>query len=253
VAAPSAKQVLTADSSATSPRGQQPVGLASLRVLTCSCRNSRGISGGDLVLVRESAEDLFPADRVPGEVDLRWPAAGLSGCELAEGAVRPACCGARGRIVIISTIGARFNPPFAGALDAAKAALTALADALRQELTTWDVQVVLIEPASINSGAADKVARDAAAAMAAAPAQGRTLYEDTFAKMIAVMQRREGGGSRPDVVAATIIRALASSRPRSVYLTGGLTAAGYSQLPALVLDRARRRVFRLPPPGSLAS
>src|ERR1039457_7479843 len=47
------------------------------------------MSGGDLVLVRESAEDLFPAYLVLGEVDLRWPAAGLSRCELAEGTVRP--------------------------------------------------------------------------------------------------------------------------------------------------------------------
>src|ERR1039457_1726050 len=47
------------------------------------------MSGSDLVLVRESAEDLFPADPVLGEVDLRWPGAGLCGCELAEGAVRP--------------------------------------------------------------------------------------------------------------------------------------------------------------------
>ena len=48
------------------------------------------MSGGDLVLVRESAEDLFPADPVLGEVDLRWPGVSLSGCELAEGTVRPA-------------------------------------------------------------------------------------------------------------------------------------------------------------------
>ena len=38
-----------------------------------SSRNGMGLSGGDLVLVRESAEDLFPADPVLGEVDLRWP------------------------------------------------------------------------------------------------------------------------------------------------------------------------------------
>ena|ERR1019366_5991312 len=47
------------------------------------------MSGGDLVLVCESAEDLFSADPVLGEVDLRWPGVSLSGCELAEGAVRP--------------------------------------------------------------------------------------------------------------------------------------------------------------------
>jgi len=196
-----------------------------------------------------------PAELLPLDMFRRLLEINVVGQLAVTQALLPLLRRARGRIVIISTIGVRFNPPFAGALDAAKAALTALADALRQELAPWDVQVVLIEPASINSGAADKVARDAAAAMAAAPAQGRTLYEDTFAKMIAVMQRREGGGSRPDVVAATIIRALTSSRPRSVYLTGkgSRRLAILSLLPAPVLDRARRRIFRLPAPGSLAS
>ena len=48
------------------------------------------MSGGDLVLVRESAGDLFPADPVLSEIDLRWPGVSLSRCELAEGTVRPA-------------------------------------------------------------------------------------------------------------------------------------------------------------------
>ena len=50
------------------------------------------MSGSDLVLVRESAEDLFPADPVLGEVDwLRRPGVSLSRRELAEGTVRPGC------------------------------------------------------------------------------------------------------------------------------------------------------------------
>ncbi len=47
----------------------------------------------------ESAEDLFPADPVLGEVDLRWPGVSLSRCELAEGAVRP------GRVVVAQVPG----------------------------------------------------------------------------------------------------------------------------------------------------
>jgi NAD(P)-dependent dehydrogenase (short-subunit alcohol dehydrogenase family) len=170
-------------------------------------------------------------------------------------ALLPSLRRARGRIAVVSTIGVRFNPPFAGALDATKAALTALADALRQELAPWGMRVVLIEPASINSGAADKVTRDAAAVMAAASPQGRALYEGTFAKMIAVMQRRESNGSPPEVAAATIARALTTARPRSVYLTGkdSRRLAMLSRLPAPVLDELRRRIFRLPAPGSLAS
>jgi NAD(P)-dependent dehydrogenase (short-subunit alcohol dehydrogenase family) len=162
---------------------------------------------------------------------------------------------ARGRIVMVSSIGVRFTPPFAGPLDATKAALAALGDALRQELAPWGVRVVVIEPASINSGAADKVTRDAAAAMAAAAPQGRALYEDTFARMVSVMQRREGNGSPPDVAAATIVRALTAARPRNGYLTGkdSRRLAMLSKLPTPVLDAARRRVFGLPAPGSLAS
>ena len=49
------------------------------------------LSGGDLVLVCESAEDLFPSDPVLGQVDLRWPGVSLSRGELAEGTVRPGC------------------------------------------------------------------------------------------------------------------------------------------------------------------
>ena len=41
--------------------------------------------------MRETAEDLFPADLVLGEVDLRWAGAGLSWCELAKGTVWPGC------------------------------------------------------------------------------------------------------------------------------------------------------------------
>ena len=49
------------------------------------------LSGGDLVLVSESAEDLFPADRVLAEVDqCGWLGVGLGRGELAEGTVRPA-------------------------------------------------------------------------------------------------------------------------------------------------------------------
>ncbi len=161
---------------------------------------------------------------------------------------------APGRIVVISSIGVRFNPPFAGPLDATKAALAALADSLRQELAPWGIKVVLIEAASINSAAADKTARDAAAVMAAATPEGRGLYADAFTRMLAVMERREGNGSPPDVAAATIVRALTAGRPRTVYLTGKNSRwlAMLSLLPVPLLDAARRRVFRLPAPGSLA-
>ncbi|HCU96484.1 MAG TPA: hypothetical protein DHU96_28705 [Actinobacteria bacterium] len=49
--------------------------------VTCFFSQQGGSSGGDLVFVREPAEDLFSADPVLGEVDLRWPGGSLSRCE----------------------------------------------------------------------------------------------------------------------------------------------------------------------------
>jgi hypothetical protein len=114
---------------------------------------------------------------------------------------------------------------------------------------------VLIEPASINSGAAGKVSRDAEATMASASPDGRALYQTTFTNMLKTMNHREGNGSPPDVAAATIARALTASRPRTVYLTGknSRRLALLSMLPTPVLDAAKRRVFGLPAPGSLAA
>jgi NAD(P)-dependent dehydrogenase (short-subunit alcohol dehydrogenase family) len=196
-----------------------------------------------------------PTELVPLPAFRRQLEVNVTGQLAVTQAMLPALRQARGRIVMVSTIGVRFSPPFAGPLDAAKAALTALGDTLRQELAPWGVRVVLVEPASINSGAADKVTRDAAAALDAAGPQGRALYEDAFTNMLQVMERRESHGSPPDVAAATIVRALTAPRPRAVYLTGRYSRrlALLSRLPVPVLDRARRRVFHLPAPGTLAS
>jgi NAD(P)-dependent dehydrogenase (short-subunit alcohol dehydrogenase family) len=196
-----------------------------------------------------------PTELVPLAAFRRQLEVNVTGQLAVTQAMLPALRQARGRIVMVSTIGVRFTPPFAGPLDAAKAALTALGDTLRQELAPWGVRVVLVEPASINSGAADKVTRDAAAALDAAGPRGRALYEAAFTNMLEVMERRESHGSPPDVAAATIVRALTAPRPRAVYLTGRYSRrlALLSRLPVPVLDRARRRVFRLPAPGTLAT
>ena len=74
-------------------------------------------------------------------------------------------------------------------------------------------------------------------------------------EMLDVMQRREANGSPPDVAAVTITRALTANRLRNVYLTGknSRRLAILSKLPTPILDAARRRIFRLPAPGSLAA
>src|SRR5206468_4080056 len=81
-------------------------------------------------------------------------------------------------------------------------------------------------------------------------ARGRIVMVSTIG-----VRFRPPFGSPPDVAAATIARALTAPRPRAVYLCGkdSRRLAVLSGLPAPVLDLARRRIFRLPAPGSLAS
>ena len=68
-------------------------------------------------------------------------------------------------------------------------------------------------PASINSGAAGKVSRDAAAAMAAASPEGRALYQANVREHAQVMNHREEDSSSPDVATVAIVRALTASDP----------------------------------------
>ena len=51
--------------------------------------NGLELSGGDLVLGREAAEDLSSADPVLGEVDLGRSAMSVGWWQLAQGAIRP--------------------------------------------------------------------------------------------------------------------------------------------------------------------
>ena len=127
---------------------------------------------------------------------------------------------ARGRIIMIGSIGTRFTPPFVGALAASKSALASMDEALRQELAPWGVRVVLVEPATVRSEAVGKLERDAARLMSQASPAQRDLYEEAFGHLVDTFAARHRHGSPPEVIATTVARALTTPRPRARYLTG---------------------------------
>ena len=160
---------------------------------------------------------------------------------------------ASGRIVMIGSIGARFTPPFVGALAASKSALASMDEALRQELAPWGIRVVLVEPATVRSEAVGKLDNDATRLMSQASPAQRALYEEAFGHLVDTFEARHRHGSPPEVIAATVARALTTQRPRARYLTGkdsrrmAILAAA---LPAPALDALRRRLGGQPAPGS---
>jgi NAD(P)-dependent dehydrogenase (short-subunit alcohol dehydrogenase family) len=162
----------------------------------------------------------------------------------------------RGRLVIIGSIGDRFTPPFGGPLAASKSAIASIADAFRQELAPWSIDVVLLEPASIHTDAIDKLQRDSAGAVAEFSPDGRALYGETYLGMVGAAVRREQEGSPPEVVAQKVRAVLTTSRPRARYLVGkdARTLANLVRfVPTSALDAVRRKIFSLPAPGSRAA
>lgn len=162
---------------------------------------------------------------------------------------------ANGHLVVIGSIGDRFTPPFGGPLAASKAAIATMTDAFRQELAPWGIRVVLVEPASIHTEAVDKLERDARAAVNDFSSDGRELYRESYLGMVGTALKRERNGSSPTVVADKILRVVKKSRPRARYLVGKdatLMANLVRLVPTRALDAMRRRIFRLPAPGSLS-
>src|SRR5271166_1903414 len=102
----------------------------------------------------------------------------------------------------------------------------------------------------------NKLERDAHKAVGEFPREGVELYRESDLGMIERAAARERRGSPPEVVAETVLKALSSRRPRARYQVGKdarLLAALGRHLPTSVLDPLRRRIFRLPGPGSRAT
>jgi NAD(P)-dependent dehydrogenase (short-subunit alcohol dehydrogenase family) len=160
---------------------------------------------------------------------------------------------ARGRIIMIGSIGARFTPPFVGALAASKSAIATMGEALRQELAPWGIRVVLIEPASVRTEAVGKLEHDAQQLMDQATPAGRALYQDAFRRLVATFAAQHQQGSPPEVAAEAVAHALTTPRPRARYLVGRNShrmAILAAALPTPVLDTLRRRQAHQPAPGS---
>jgi NAD(P)-dependent dehydrogenase (short-subunit alcohol dehydrogenase family) len=205
-------------------------------------------------LVNNAGIGVFgPLELIPVQQVRRLLEVNVTGQLAVTQALLPLLRRARGRIVMIGSIGARFTPPFVGPLAASKSALATLGEALRQELAPWGIRVVVIEPASVRTEAVGKLQHDAQQLLDQAAPDGRALYQDAFGRLVATFTAQHEHGSPPEVVAAAVAHALTTSQPRTHYLVGkharrmAILAAA---LPTPVLDALRRRQAHQPAPGS---
>ena len=136
-----------------------------------------------------------------------------------------------------------------GPYSASKFALEAACDALRVELKSWGVSVVLIEPAQTDTDMWQGAEAELEATLVSLTPEHRELYAkhtEGFRKMIPMSQKL---ASPVDGVAACVEKALTSSRPKARYVVGlgpKVQAALSGATPTPVLDFALSRALGVP-------
>ena len=120
-----------------------------------------------------------------------------------------------GKIINISSIGGSFGEPHGAWYHATKYAVEGLSDSLRMELKQFNIDVVIIKPGAILTEWSS-IARENLLKVS-----GNSQYKNLANKHVAMLAKFDQNGSKPIVVAKTIVKAALAKRPKTRYATGG--------------------------------
>ncbi|MFK3665713.1 oxidoreductase [Ochrobactrum teleogrylli] len=121
-----------------------------------------------------------------------------------------------GTIVNITSMGGKIYTVLGAWYHATKHALEGWSDSLRLEVEPFGIRVVIIEPGLIETGFGDAGQQGIAERSKNGP------YEKIANGVVKSMQSSYGHnrGTNPDVIAETVSKAIASSRPKTRYVVG---------------------------------
>jgi NAD(P)-dependent dehydrogenase (short-subunit alcohol dehydrogenase family) len=197
--------------------------------------NNAGIAlGGPL--------EVLPVDEFRRQLEVN-----LVGQVAVTQAVLPQLRRARGRIVLISSIGGRLAVPYLWPYNASKWGLEAIGDALRVELRPFGIKVALVEPGAIATpiwGKGNETADRLRGLMSAEQEQAHGEALDRFT----AARPADIAGLPPERVAEVIEHALTARRPRTRYLVGRdakLRACLHDLLPDRAWDALLARTMGL--------
>jgi NAD(P)-dependent dehydrogenase (short-subunit alcohol dehydrogenase family) len=147
-----------------------------------------------------------------------------------------------GRIINISSIVGILTFPVNGVYSSTKFALEALSNALRLEMASFGIKVVLVEPGAIKTRFDDTALAHAKAVLSNPTSPYRVLYQN-FGQFTASMRQREVG---PEVVSKVVLQAIQAARPKARYLA----AVGFSSRLVMFLgdsvwDLVLRRLLKI--------
>ena len=146
-----------------------------------------------------------------------------------------------GRIVNVSSVYGRIATPLTGWYQAAKHALEGLSDALRMEVASAGVKVIVVEPGAFRTRIWEEAERDMERRRG-----GR--YGDAYRRSLAGMRVTRPLMGDPARVAAVIGRAMSSGHPRRRCLVGSdarLLVLTDRLVPTVLKDRIQRMLLGL--------
>jgi NAD(P)-dependent dehydrogenase (short-subunit alcohol dehydrogenase family) len=187
--------------------------------------NNAGVAVGGIV-------EALPIEELRRQLDIN-----VVGQVAVTQALLPALRETHGRVVFISSVSGRVSAPGMTPYTASKFAIEAIADGLRVELRPWSIDVVLVEPGSIDTDIWRGAVDEFDATTAAMSDEHRRLYDGFLTgsrKFIASTAKR---ASPVEKVVKAIEEAVTVPRPRTRYLVGA-DARGQILASRLLPDRA---------------
>jgi len=119
-----------------------------------------------------------------------------------------------GRIINISSVAGKISEPNGAWYHSSKFAVEGLSDCLRQELKPFGIEVVLIEPGPIYTEW-NTIARENLLKVS-----GNTAYGKLAIKQYKFLEMLDKYGSKSDVIANAIVKAVITKKPKTRYVKG---------------------------------
>jgi NAD(P)-dependent dehydrogenase (short-subunit alcohol dehydrogenase family) len=199
--------------------------------------NNAGVGGGGPI-------EFMPLDELRSTLEVN-----LVGQVAVTQAFIPLIRKGKGTIVFIASIGGRVASPFMSPYNTSKFGIEALGESLRHELRPWEIDVVVVEPGSIDTQIWIKGGEKAREQAETMPDDARRLYGRQIERFREVIKETAGRGISPEKVAEVVWKAISSENPRHRYLVGTDAKIGARMkgtLPDRVFSKLAARQMKMP-------